>query len=144
MVSIQHHLIIEVKTRLQWWRYLIAFPSQKAEQNFTNNSGWVFRCTTIHEFTAHKRILQMLKSSLKGNITSSERDELGTWRKGMLVCKLDLQLDQIWAHSISPTLYVKKWNRLYLCVSFRFKTLWLRDTIINKYLLLQSYYSKPH
>ena len=65
----------------------------------------------------------MLKSSLKGNITSSVRDELGTWRKGMLVCKLDLQLDQIWAHSISPTLYVNKWDRLYLCVSFRFKTL---------------------
>ena len=64
----------------------------------------------------------MLKSSLKGNMTSIVRDE-GTWRKGMLVCKLDLQLDQIWANSISPTLYVNKWDRLYLCVSFRFKTL---------------------
>lgn len=144
MVSIQHHLIIEVKIWLQWWRYLIAFPSQKAELNFTNNSGCVFRCTMIHEFTAHKRILQMLKSSLKGNITSTVRDELGTWRKGMLVCKLNLQLDQIWANSISPILYVNKWDRLYLCVSFRFKTLWLHDTIMNKYLLLQPYYSKPH
>ena len=143
MVSIQHYLIIEVKSRLQWWRYLIAFPSQKPELNFTNNSGCVFSCTMIHEFTAYKRILQMLKSSLKWNMTSIVSDE-GTWRKGMLVCKLDLQLDQIWANSISPTLYVNKWDRLYLCVSFRFKTLWLRDTIMNKYLLLQPHHSKPH
>lgn len=56
------------------------FPSQKAELNFTNNFWCVFGYIMISEFIAYKRILQMLKSSLQGNITSIVREELGTWR----------------------------------------------------------------
>lgn len=60
--------------------YLTAFPSQKAELNFTNNFGFVFECIMISKFTAHKRILQILKSSLTENITSTMMDEQGTLR----------------------------------------------------------------